>query len=72
MTEAEHRAVMKPLLRAAAMAARIEKRLTISEQVGWPVDVSHDLAVARGLLAHARAEYTTAQARQRFQRRHGR
>lgn len=72
MTEAERRAVMVPLLRAAALAANIEKRLTISEQVGWPVDVSEDVAEGQRLLRQAQVELGVAQARERFQVRHGR
>jgi hypothetical protein len=72
MTQTEQRAVLTPLLRAATLAVRIEKRLTVADQVGWPADVSADLAVARGHMRTAKAALVAAQVRERWARRQGR
>jgi len=70
MTKGENRDVITPLLRAAALLARIEKRVTIAEQVGWPVDVSADVAEGRRLLRQSRLELGAAHARQPFRARY--
>ena len=66
----EMRAAMAALLKAAALAASVGRRLAISDAVGWGVDVSGDLAEGRRLLRHANAELVAAQARRRFEARY--
>jgi hypothetical protein len=71
MNQSEYRAVMVPLLKAAALTARLEKRRTIAAEVGWPMpDPSAEVAEGRRLLRQARLELGAAQARVRFQSRH--
>jgi hypothetical protein len=72
MNATEQRAVLVPLLRSITLATRLAKRQSIAAQVGWPVDVTADVAEARRLLRQAQLELGAAQARERFERRVGR
>lgn len=66
----EARAAIAAVLRATALAARIQRRLALSDAVGWPVDVRDDLAEGRRHLRHAEAEIAAARARTRFEARY--
>jgi hypothetical protein len=68
----ETRAAMAAILKAVSLAASVQRRLVISDQVGWPADVAGDLAEGRRLLRVAEVELGAAAARERFEARYGR
>jgi len=69
MTEKEKREIVVPLLKATALAARIQQKLVIGDRIGWPADVDAEIFEGKLLLRHARAEIGAAEAKRRFEAR---